>query len=180
METDLYGEEMSSVRQRTDERNSRERRQKQTKACTQLHSCRKWKGKKKRIQSFLCVLPRRGHLTWWKRSDVCKVLLSLLWWFTRSKHNYNQREYLYLRGAQLRLTRSGIAFLFELWLVWRSNSATPSVRCRWRGSSCASIKCSLFLPCYHMMGVADSGLKTHEVEQATWIIDWQSYHHPNS
>lgn len=61
METDLYGEEMSSVRQGTDERNSSERRQKQTKACTQIHSCRKWKEKNK-IQSFLSMCPWRGHL----------------------------------------------------------------------------------------------------------------------
>lgn len=135
------------------------------------------KEKKKNPVFSLCASQERSPhraVTWWKRSDVCKVLQSLLWWFTRSKHNYNQREYLYLRGAQLRLMRSRIAFLFELWLVWRSYSATPSVRCRWRGSSCASIKCSLFLPCYHVMGVTYSGLKAHEVEQATWIIDWQS------
>lgn len=52
METDLYGGEMSSVRQGTEERNCRERRQKQTKACAQIHSCRKWKERKNEIHSF--------------------------------------------------------------------------------------------------------------------------------
>lgn len=60
METDLFVEEMSSARQGTDERNSRERRQKQTKACTQIHSCRKWnekKEKKRRSTVFPACFP---------------------------------------------------------------------------------------------------------------------------
>lgn len=61
MEADLNGKEMSSVRQSTDERNSSERRQKQTKVCTQIHSCRKWE-EKKTTGSTLSLLPRRGHL----------------------------------------------------------------------------------------------------------------------
>lgn len=69
METDLYGEEMSSVRQRTDERETVKRGDKsRPKACTQLRSCRKWKGKKKgkkRIQSFLgACFP--GEVTSWR------------------------------------------------------------------------------------------------------------------
>lgn len=62
METDLYGEEMSSVRQSTDERETVERGDKsRPKACTQLRSCRKWKHKKNPVFSW-CVLPGRGHL----------------------------------------------------------------------------------------------------------------------
>lgn len=49
METDLYGEEMSSVRQRADEGNSRERRQKQTKA----HSDPLMQEMEKKIRSTL-------------------------------------------------------------------------------------------------------------------------------
>lgn len=75
METDLFGEEMSSTRQGTDERNSREGRQKQTKACTQIHSCRKWNRKKKEDPPFSqCASLERSStltVTW---SDVWKVL----------------------------------------------------------------------------------------------------------
>lgn len=56
MESDLYGERMSSVSQETDERTSTGRRQKQTKAQTQIHSCRKWK-EKIRSTLFLCGSP---------------------------------------------------------------------------------------------------------------------------
>lgn len=61
METDLYGEEMSSVRHGAGERNSRGA---ETKADQSLHSdpLMQEMERKNKIQSFLCVLPWRGHL----------------------------------------------------------------------------------------------------------------------
>lgn len=93
METDLFGEEMSRTRQGTDERNSRERRQKQTKACTQIHSCRKWNEKERRSSVFTVCFP--GEVT---RSHSYMVrcvegATSPLWWITRSECNYNRSEY---------------------------------------------------------------------------------------
>lgn len=63
MESDLYGDEMSSVREGGDERNSRGKRQKQTKACTQIHSCRKWKERIRSTPSLYAPLERSPLLT---------------------------------------------------------------------------------------------------------------------
>lgn len=74
METDLFGEEMSSTRQGTDEENSRERRQKQTKACTQIHSCRKWNGGEKKQKD-----PAFSHRASPERSPALTVTWSDAW-----------------------------------------------------------------------------------------------------
>lgn len=95
METDLFGDKMSSTRQGTDERNSRERRQKQTKACTQIHSCRKWNGgkKEKKIQCFHSELPLRGHPLSHLRGQTCgEGAASPFWWLTRSECDYRRSE----------------------------------------------------------------------------------------
>lgn len=95
METDLFGEEMSSTRQGTDERNSRERRQKQTKACTQIHSCRKWNRKKKRRRSTVFTVCFPGEVIHSHSYMVRRVegAPPPFWWLTRSECNYSRSEY---------------------------------------------------------------------------------------
>lgn len=67
IETDLYGEEMSSVRQSTDERETVKRGDKsRPKACTQLRSCRKWKVKKKKKKKSSLGACFPGEVTSWR------------------------------------------------------------------------------------------------------------------
>lgn len=74
METDLYGEEMSSVRQRADERNSRERRQKQTKAHSDpLMQEMERKNKIHTFSSCSSGEVTSSTVTWWMQYNVCKA-----------------------------------------------------------------------------------------------------------
>lgn len=143
---------MSSVRQRTDERETVKRGDKsRPKACTQLRSCRKWKVKKKKKKEcslfFWCVLPGRGHLLARLRGgsgQTCVRCNNPSSDGLQDQSIITSRENIYIRRVRSRGLRRFTAAFFSL-----LSGAPTGVELRrepaWLDRC---LLCSLFLPCY--------------------------------